>query len=254
MQTTVEDYAEETLTPEETAEALRKGREEKHLRRIKEAWLEKIKSQNLWKYPNPRELYEQLLTTKSQTGRPFQLTPGNKQVVHALCLYFAGDTKFNGYMPDFSLDKGILLQGKPGVGKTHLMNFFAKNPLASYTLPTCKSIAEKYVKGWTRDEMNTIEFYSSLQSAPFGHPYNQDHLGTCFGDLGTENESKNYGNTRNVMEDIVFNRYEAKLPFNFTHFTTNLDADMIKNFYGERMLDRLREMCNVLFIDGDSFR
>jgi len=102
--------------------------------------------------------------------------------------------------------------------------------------------------------MSPIDYYSSLQRADIGHIYNHEYLGCCFGDLGAENESKSFGNTRNVMDDIIFNRYESKIPFHYTHFTTNLDADMIKQIYGERTLDRLCEMCNVLVIEGESFR
>jgi len=58
----------------------------------------------------------------------------------------------------------------------------------------------------------------------------------------------------NVIEEIIFNRYEAGLQFEYTHITTNLDADMIEKIYGERFIDRLREMCNVISIEGESFR
>lgn len=204
--------------------------------------------------PNAREIYEGLLKTKSQTGKPFQVTEGNKETIHNLCLYFSHNESFNSRGKDFSLDKGILLVGIPGVGKTHLMDFFKKNPRASYTVPTCKLISERYVQGWKRDDMSTIEYYSTLHTAEIGHPYNQEHLGVCFGDLGAESESNNYGNKRNVIEEIVFNRYEYKFPFKFTHFTSNFNLTMIGDKYGERMLDRLREMCNVLILEGESFR
>lgn len=182
------------------------------------------------------------------------INTGNEKVTHALCLYFAGDARFCDCGENFSLDKGILLLGIPGIGKTHLMNFFAKNPHASYTVPTCKVITEKYVQKFVRDDMSVIEYYSSLQKAEFGHIYDQEYLGICFGDLGAESEGNSYGNKRNVIEEIVFNRYESKIPFKYTHFTSNLDANMIKEKYGDRMRDRLREMCNVLVLTGESFR
>jgi hypothetical protein len=134
------------------------------------------------------------------------------------------------------------------------MNYFIKNPHASYTVPTCKSIIEKFRENWSRDELGTIEFYSKLQPAEFNHAYNQDHLGTCFGDLGSEELANSYGNKRNVIEEIIFNRYEAGLPFDYTHITTNLNSKMIETLYGERFIDRLREMCNAIVIEGESFR
>lgn len=254
MPTTKPSYDNIELNDDEIAEALRVGREKKDLQLRKQAYWDRINAKVNWKIPTAEQIQMLLLETKSQTGKPFQLTEWNKEVVGALCLYFAGDERFNKAGQDLSLNKGILLLGVPGVGKTHLMNFFSKNPHASYIIPTCKTISEKYVNGWTRDGLSTIEFYSGLQDAEVGHVYDQINLGICFGDLGAESDGKNYGNTRNVIEEIVFNRYESKLPFKYTHFTSNLDAQMIGNKYGERMRDRLREMCNIFVLDGKSFR
>lgn len=230
------------------------GREAKHFKTQKEEYWNRVQAGVNWSVPNARELFEKLRATKSQTGKPFQITEGNKKVVDALCLYFAGDDGFHKQGAGFSLEKGILLLGIPGIGKTHLMNFFSKNPHASYILPTCKTITEKYVQKYVRDDMSVIEYYSTLQKAEFGHIYDQDHLGICFGDLGAESDGNSYGNKRNVIEEIIFNRYEYKFPFKYTHFTSNLDPNMIKEKYGDRMRDRMREMCNVLVLTGQSFR
>ena len=242
------------LSEEETIEALRLAREKKETDLKKQEYWDKINSKMNWAIPTAIQFKEKLLQTKSQNGKPFQLTDWNKDIVDALCLYFAGDPSFNAIGEDFSLEKGILLLGVPGVGKTHLMNFFNKNPHASFTIPTCKVIAERYVNGWRRDDQSTIEFYSGLQTAEFGHVYDQVYLGICFGDLGAEEQGNNYGNKRNVIEEIIFNRYESHLPFKYTHFTTNLNADQLTTKYGERMRDRLREMCNVFVLNGKSFR
>lgn len=254
-QITPKSYDDENLTPEEEAEWLRRGREAKHDERVKQEYWNKIKAQRLWEVPNAAELLENLKRTKSQTGKPFQVTEWNDRIITALCLYFSKNKAFEALDESYSLDKGIMLSGPPGVGKTHLMDFFAKNAHASYLLPTCKALAAKHAIGWKRDDIPAIEYYSGLIKSPEGHPFNQDWLGCCFGDLGTEEISNNYGNKRNVMEEIIFNRYETKLPFKFTHITTNLTPSMISEMYGERMRDRLKEMCNQLvFVDGKSFR
>jgi len=130
-------------------------------------------------------------------------------------LYFAGDKRFEDRGDNFSLSKGILITGTPGVGKSHLMAFFSKNPHSSYAHVTCKSVAERYRTGWKRDELDTLEWYSYTLKADAGHYWDQTELGYCFGDLGTEDEKNSFGNKMNVMEHIIFQRYENKLPFSF---------------------------------------
>jgi DNA replication protein DnaC len=254
VEITPNDFSEEVLTQEEEAAALRLARESKHYARKLAEYQEKINAKDLWQYPNARELYEKLRDTMSLTGGKYQITDWNRKVVHDLCLYFARDAKFCDRGEGFSLDKGILLMGTPGSGKSHLMSFFTKNPNSSYAHITCKSIGEKYAEKWERDGMTTLEWYSKTLKAEFGHVYDQTELGYCFGDLGTEELKNSYGNKSNVMEHIIFERYENKLPFNQTHITTNLNPSEIEKFYGIRVRDRLREMTNAFTLKGDSFR
>lgn len=250
METILPNYDEIELTEQEIEEALRRAREERYFLERRRTYSEKLNQDTQWFYPTAKDLKNVLMTTVSKTGEPFVLTEFNEPVIDQLCLYFSNDKRFEG-----NPDKGILLMGKPGVGKTHLMNHFAKNPKASYMVPTCKIITEKYSSKWSHEEKSTIEYYSELKRADIGHQWNQKELGSCFGDLGAEtSEASSYGNKRNVMEEIVFNRYEANLPFMYTHFTTNLSADELEKKYGSRFRDRLREMCNAYTLEGDSFR
>lgn len=250
QETILPSYDHIELDENEMEEALRKAREEKHFRLAKERYAQKIVEKTSWFVPSAVDLKKMLLTTVSKNGNAFEITDFNREIIDHLCLYFSNDPNFKG-----DPKKGIMLMGTPGVGKTHLMNFFAKNPKASYTIPTCKVITERYANKWSHEEKSTIEYYSELKRADVGHQWDQVELGTCFGDLGAEaGESSSYGNRKNVMEEIIFNRYESNLPFYFTHFTTNLNAAELGQKYGDRFKDRLREMCNVYVINGPSFR
>lgn len=243
-------YDKTKLTEQETNEALRKGREEKHFREARETYKKRLVENAKWFKPTAKDLKTILLTTLSKNGLPFRLTEWNEPIIDELCFYFSGDYQFQG-----DPKKGILLMGTPGVGKTHLMNFFIKNPKASYNIPTCKIITEKYASKWNYEEKSTIEYYSELKKAEVGHQWDQTVLGTCFGDLGAEtSEANSYGNKKNVMEEIIFNRYESNIQFYYTHFTTNLNADELGKKYGDRFRDRLREMCNAYTLKGESFR
>lgn len=247
------EYDDIELTDEELLEAVRLGKQAKDSRNKIAEYNLKIQQSINWSRPTARELFEGLLQTRSNTGERFLITDWNKQVVNSLCLYFAGDPVFETYNGG-KLEKGIMLMGNPGAGKSHLMAFFHKNPHASYANVTCTAIAERYRTGWQRDELDTLQWYSFLLKSEAGHAYDQTELGYCFGDLGTEGEKKNYGNAMNVMENIIFQRYENKLPFKMTHITTNLNPTEIETIYGIRVRDRLKEMCNMLILEGPSFR
>lgn len=51
-----------------------------------------------------------------------------------------------------------------------------------------------------------------------------------------------------------FKRYESGVARHMTHFTTNLNAAEIKERYGVRFYDRLKESCNWIVLEGESFR
>jgi hypothetical protein len=239
------EYSEIDLTEEEQKEALRIAREAKFTAQVKADYWQKITSTN-WATATPRTLLDGLLNTRSQTGAEFELTEWNKQTIYSLCMYFGNDSRFNERGKDFSLSKGILLTGPVGVGKTHLMEYFRTNQLCSYITPNCKNIVERFRTDWVRDDMSVIDWYSKNIIADVNHPFGQRELGICFGDLGTESDANSFGNKRNVIEEIIFNRYEAKIPFNRTHYTTNLTPTLIMERYGERIYDRMKEMVNII--------
>lgn len=254
MKSVSDEIAELELTQEENDLAILAAKEAKFYRLKNQEYAEKIRKGIDWSIPNARELYENLRRTKSKGNKWYKLTQENKPVIAKLCLYFANDPKLMELYPDMDLTKGICITGLPGVGKTHLMNFFARNPKASYTLVTCRDVAEKFRTNWEYEGITTIEYYSSTPFAPHPQPYNQQQLGICFGDLGTEDDKNNYGNKMNVIDEIFFKRYESGVPRHMTHFTTNLNVKEIKERYGVRFHDRLKESCNWIVLNGESFR
>lgn len=81
-----------------------------------------------------------------------------------------------------------------------------------------------------------------------------DSLSLCIDDLGTENTQTNhYGTSVNVIADILLARYDRRAT-HLTHVTTNLTPDQLKNLYGPRVFDRVREMFNLVEMPGRSWR
>lgn len=171
----------------------------------------------------------------------------NEEIVWLLCLYFTQDERFD--LEGYDLSKGVVLFGGVGVGKTTLMKRFFKNQHQSFIMKMCREIEDEYAS--TGDSVLTSYGYprpAIMNSDPFGHQV----LGYCFDDIGTEPMGKYYGKQSNVMAEIILNRYDREVPFNQTHLTTNLTIEEIKERYGSRVTDRMRQMFNLIGFPSDA--
>lgn len=227
----LESFEEIELSDEEAAEALRKGREEKYYRLKREEYNEKIRRER-----EPMKFtYTELFT---QFQNFFDVDVDNAPIVMNLCRYFTDSPLFDG-----DLKKGLLLVGGVGIGKTTLMDFFKRNQKASYRVISCREIESDF----SSEGEKSVQYCSynipiAVNSNPFGHR----EIGFCFDDLGTEANAKHYGKEKNVMAEIILNRYDNKIPYPCTHITTNLTAEQIREQYGSRVTDRMREMFNII--------
>lgn len=179
----------------------------------------------------------------------FIVDDDNRRIVYELAKYFTQDVEFN--KGSFSLNKGILLMGNVGSGKTSIMSFFQKNKKQCYTIKSCNDVAEDYLI--YKDEIEII--YSTPIEKPLQDPsvFFQKFIGYCFDDLGTEENKNSFGNKKNVMADIILALYPKKEYTKF-HITTNLDEKEIEARYGSRILSRIGEMFNVFILNGKDRR
>ncbi len=199
----------------------------------------------------------------------FQLNENNRELVWALVNYFTSKpAKFNDSIKpehtefeEHTLNKisvpmdhkkGIFLFGTVGVGKTRLMELFALNKRQCFQMISCRKVASEYVKhGFPVIEPLSNQSYPFVKTiGNFWH----ESMGVCFDDLGTESDANNYGNKRNVFEQIILDRYDNHLPFDQTHITSNLTPEMVKERYGERVSSRMREMFNLIELTGKDLR
>lgn len=231
------------LTPEEAEAAL------KEARRIKMA---KIKQQKYWAEVRKEPEYPKYLATELMTMiESHFLTKGwvmdqfNRPIIENLCKYFTGDST-----GPLNLKKGILLRGGVGCGKTSIMQLFQYNQTNSFNIVSCREVAYKFAN----DGHSAISQYNNLlYSSNLKLTFGQKEIGTCFDDLGTEEEKKNFGNQVNVMADIILNRYDKKeTMFAKTHMTSNLSVSEIEQYYGTRVKSRLVEMFNDVVFENNS--
>jgi len=149
-----------------------------------------------------------------------------------ICRYLAGETK-----EAKNALKALLIRGNIGTGKTFIIQVLAAmlNDLGKH-LRIIHAI--EIVDAYRRDNNDEISrFKSGL---------------ICIDDLGSEEPSIiNYGSHQHPVYDVLSHRHIKKMP---TFITTNLTSKQIEERYGERIRDRLREMCNEIKLTGISKR
>lgn len=229
-----ESYSHIELTEEERELALYEARKKKDSIIKENAYWEKVRKQS-----EPVVLLNPALQ-KYVLGKhkePFVLDEWNKEIFKELTLYFNNDPTFE--KEGRSLKKGIFIFGSVGCGKTSLLKMFSENPKQSYFVADCNFVAKKFSEeGYAGIE----KYFQPAKSATniFGH----NSFGYCFDDLGTEREKKHFGNAANVMEEIILGWYNKMQNPERLHISTNLNAEMIEQVYGQRIRSRMREMFN----------
>lgn len=243
---TSETYEGVELTAEEqriiTEAALAEARRRKYTRMQSAEYWKKFNAEKVYPKYDPTELAVVVLQRfYERNGRNFVIDQDNLEVFELLCQYFTGDAAFqvNGY----SLQKGILLYGDVGTGKTELLKMFGLNQVQSFGLVSCRAITDSF----TDDGGEEVEKYYTNRKNALPHAFGQQYSGYCFDDLGTEATTvMHYGNKKNMMSEIILNRYDSKMDYKYTHITTNLTVPEIIERYGTRCTDRMRQMFNII--------
>lgn len=177
-------------------------------------------------------------------GSKFQLHQEDRQLLCRLICYILQDQTSASNL-NINLQKGILLTGPVGCGKTTLMNLlkFFQQSTDRYILKSSRDVSFEFIQ----EGYETIHKYS--------HKSFNNHQPKvyCFDDLGTENNLKYYGNECNVMAEILLSRYDLYINRGLlTHLTTNLSASEIETIYGNRIRSRLSEMFNLIAFDKEA--
>ncbi|NCT10894.1 MAG: ATPase [Flavobacteriia bacterium] len=177
-------------------------------------------------------------------GKNFKIPESDHYIIYKLIAYFLKDEQAC-FQLNIDLEKGILLTGPIGCGKTSLMNLMKHltPPEQKFSIKPCRDISFEFIQeGYEIIHKYSKEFRTN--------PSQPVILRYCFDDLGTENNLKYFGNECNVMAEILLSRYDLfiskKIP---THITTNLSASEIETTYGNRVRSRLRQMVNLIAYD-----
>lgn len=181
---------------------------------------------------------------KQMYGQSFKINQDDKLTIYKLLIYAIRDNE-NAFKLGLDLNKGVLLSGPVGCGKTSIMHLIKPFLYAKYDykIKTTRMVSFEFAK------------YGFEALKPYTEKSNQQHRlsGFCFDDLGAEQQIKHFGNDCNVMAEILISRYEQFIENNsVTHITTNLSASELENSYGNRVRSRLRQMFNLIAFDRET--
>lgn len=171
-------------------------------------------------------------------GPKFHILQEDHQIIYKLVIYFLGHEE-EARRLGLDLRKGIMLTGPIGCGKTSLMSLMRLVPAKdrNFTMKTARDISFEFIQ----EGYDVINRYSKLSFTGMGPKI------YCFDDLGAEQNLKYYGNSCNVIGEIVLSRYDLFTSQGMiSHVTTNYGAIEIEQMYGVRVRSRMREMFNVL--------
>ncbi len=177
----------------------------------------------------------------------YEYTKHNSRVITSLIKYF------NNYKSEFNTDKGVMLIGGYGCGKTTIFDIFKKCFMHigrhdnNYKVTSVEQILEDYkatnsLNKWT---FQTVEQYQKQVPKPC-------HL--VVNEFGVKKNIKYYGvDVNEIMSEFWKIRYEIFQQFGKkTHGTTNYKPNEV--YETELIKDRFKQLFNMRTLQGLSYR
>jgi DNA replication protein DnaC len=166
---------------------------------------------------------------------------------------------FNGIESNLDLNKGIILMGPVGTGKSSTIHIIQKYLRATNNPNQFRfEQARIILREFSKDKYIGLEKYSfNYEQIPTGGRVAKPQS-LCIDDIGLENkESRHYGESVDVIGELLIDRYDLFTDDRhrkLTHATSNLDTKGLLQLYGDRIYDRFKEMFNVIPLTGKSKR
>ena len=187
----------------------------------------------------------------------FKVTNENKLILKLLLMYFTGNSMFEAELKDLSgvsgsLNKGLMLIGGVGTGKSLLFKVFKE-----YTMKVLQT--NSYQMYTAIDIIDNANINGTEYLDLFSHRYRNEKPNPirCYiDDIAAKNEEVNhYGTKINVVEQLLSLRYNVFSRYGtLTHCSSNIYPSEFETVYDLRIKDRMKEMFNIIELGGESFR
>jgi len=150
-------------------------------------------------------------------------------------------------------NKGVCIVGGIGAGKTAMMKVFQR-------LLKDTPMRFKLVNGYDLKDLSEVYTTEQIKDSYGGGYYGDLYID----DIGFASGVKRYGNDVNLIRDILIERYDLFISSGYrTHLSSNIitflkndikDMPTLQKLYGERVIDRVKEMCELIIFKGESQR
>jgi DNA replication protein DnaC len=187
----------------------------------------------------------QYIAEKMQPG--YIINDNNRDVLKKLLQYFTGQEDFEG-----SLNKGLMLVGGVGTGKSLLFKIFKY-----YTMNVIKANSFQMHSGI--DIIDNVNISGVDYLAKYSHNFEGRRafpIRCYIDDIGLDNEKiKHFGTDISVIEQLLSLRYNIFERYGtLTHISTNKYPNQLKELYDIRITSRMSEMFNVIELKGNDYR
>lgn len=167
---------------------------------------------------------------------------------------------FSGIEREYDLTKSIALCGTFGIGKSMLMRIFKEylNRLPGYDFYHPNIFRIISIEDAIQSMQSEEPIYSDLlynmsikTDRPFRNPAN-----ILINEFGYQYNGKAYGTEyKELIEMFLMKRYDIYQEYGkLTHVTMNFDTDDLKSVFHPKIIDRFKEMFNIIPLGGKSFR
>lgn len=203
--------------------------------RKKERQQETDKFLELHKRCNAKYFYNLMAwTSENIYGKKLVLHEDNTPLIRAICFFFSKDERFETELK-YDFNKGLLIRGVSGLGKTYLFRCIEKNDIRSIDIVSMIDISENIKEEGSYD----LQYQNTLY----------------LDDVGTEESVVNhYGTKINWFKNFIEMYYLKNKPFNRLVISTNNSFDEIESKYGFRVRSRMAEMFNIIDVSGQDMR